>query len=81
MQYQKQWQADYGLTQTVWSQIVRTAKRLLSEYVDDDNEINATGLAEAVANEYKEWSWLDDDTQPLWNLCADLAIKYEERHP
>ncbi len=80
MKYQKQWQVDYGLSQTIWQQVVRIAKRLLIEYVDDNNEMNATGLAEAVANEYKEWSWLDDDTHPLWDLCADLAIKYKEHN-
>ena len=80
MQYQKQWQADYNLSQTVWTQIVRTTKRLLPEFIDSmTDEVNATVLAEAVAAEYDEWEWLDSETHPLWDLCADLAIKYEEK--
>ena len=79
MRYQKQWQADYGLSQTVWTQVVHTAERLLPEYVEVDG-INATLLAVAVAAELVKWEWLDSETHPLWDLCADLANKYEERY-
>jgi hypothetical protein len=59
-------------------------KANVKDYVDrSTNEVNATELAEAAADEFGQkdvGGWLDDETHWVWDLAADAAGQWERQH-
>lgn len=76
--YEKQMQADYGLTQEEFDAIVQTAQRVSNLAYDfQTGEYCATTLAEAIADTLSRWEWLDEPTHPIWDVAAELADAWE----
>ncbi len=51
----------------------------VSSHVDPlTDEANATGIAEAAADEFGCEYRLDDDTDSIWTVAAEIAIAYKE---
>lgn len=56
----------------------------VKDYVDGKTgEVNATGLAEAAADEFDAkdvGGWLDDETHWVWDIAAEVAEHHERTH-
>jgi len=85
------WGAADGLRfkkdQDAWKQsqfaLIKKAKALvLRELRDlgDDEEANATQLAENVAHEMDHDEWLDDETHWIWDVAMDAATQWNKKH-
>lgn len=63
--------------------LIKKAKALvLRELRDlgDDEEANATQLAENVAHEMDHDEWLDDETHWIWDVVMDTATQWNKKH-
>jgi hypothetical protein len=85
------WGAADGLRfkkdQDAWKQaqfaLIRKAKaaaeRDLRELGEND-EANATQIAENVAHEMDHDEWLDDETHWIWDVAMDAATRWNKAH-
>ena len=78
VRYDWQMHQDYGLKRKEFEQIIATAKtHAWMSYDHDTGECDATGLAENTAHALNHDEWLDEQTHPLWDIAADVAMNYE----
>ena len=50
------------------------------EVFAQEDEVNATTLAEIAAQELGHDEWLDDETHWIWDVAMDVAIKWNQSH-
>lgn len=74
--YTKSMKADYDLSKADYEEIVATAAEDFWT-CDDGTDYNATLLAENVAHDLDHDEWLDVETHPLWDICAEACLAAE----
>ncbi|MFA4971256.1 MAG: hypothetical protein WC683_01500 [bacterium] len=85
------WGAADGLRfkkdQEAWKQkqfaLIRKAQAAATRELrdlEDDEEANATQIAENVAHDLGHDEWLDDDTHWIWDVAMDAATKWNKAH-
>jgi len=78
--YSKQMLTDYGLTRADYSEIVATAvENCWVGYDKQTGETYATPIAESIAHDLGHDEWLDDETHPVWEIAAEVAMRAEEQ--
>ena len=85
------WGAADGLRfkkdQEAWKQgqfaLIRKAKAAAERELrdlDENDEANATQIAENVAHEMDHDEWLDDETHWIWVVAMDAATRWNKAH-
>lgn len=76
--YAVQLLTDYGLSREAYMEIVAAAhQNACAGYDARTGEANATVIAETVAHELGHSEWLDDETHPLWDVAAGVAMEHD----
>ncbi len=56
-------------------------KRWMQEHAHEHYDCDCVGttkLAEACADEFEHWEWLDDETHWIWEVAVEVADWFED---